>query len=191
MALVCGVEVSNLLDPASYLVCEETEVRVALRELNISGEEALDAYDISRVPHSEREGNVYSRGRAISLLKTCFSDIVVKDARGKVRDAWSFLWIPTFARFLHGLRTYYEKSSAASAAMGGEDTLPGFARFEKQLQWSAARWEECRDMLESLHVNSADGSSLFPWDDEFSVDVKTQRRLQGALCVVAFGVGTR
>ncbi|RXW12837.1 hypothetical protein EST38_g13015 [Candolleomyces aberdarensis] len=107
IATVCLVELHNMICLESYQPTNEELVAWRLQEDGISIDDALSLYDVSSVAYSSRMENIYSRGRAISVLKATLGRVTTQGEDGKTVDGWNDLFVPMLAWLLVALQGYY------------------------------------------------------------------------------------
>lgn len=140
----------------------------------MSVEDALTHYDVSATPYSQRMENVYSRGRAVALLKAVLGRLTIQDSRGNILEGWSELFIPMLAHLVVALRTYYQMAFEDREDDDGDNSddedelvdfiIPPLALFEHQLEWTEHRWPELAAAVKELSTDNYDSSCLLAWD---------------------------
>ncbi|KAF6761869.1 hypothetical protein DFP72DRAFT_1061170 [Ephemerocybe angulata] len=176
LLFACGIEMLNALSRDSYHPVGEEALGAAIAKRGMDTDTALDLYDISEVSHETRLHNACSRGRMQDLLERIFVRYTIVDEDGQDQDGWTFLWIPTFAWFIHALKDYYDRSLHVNdddSEDGGsergkdeeseEDAVPMGELFSRQMEWSASRWPELKSAVEELADRQEEVSSLV-WD---------------------------
>ncbi|RXW15232.1 hypothetical protein EST38_g10618 [Candolleomyces aberdarensis] len=191
MATVCLVELHNVISFSSYQPTNEELVAWRLQEDSISTGDALSLYDISAATYASRMENIYSRGRAIALLKAVLGRVTIQERGGKAVDGWGELFIPMLAQLIVALRGYYE--TAFERVEGGEDDedaegvdedgepdaeglqeqlgseqddffIPSKVLFHRQLQWVSSRWPELQAAVDKKLASEDDDNEFLAWD---------------------------
>ncbi|RXW11431.1 hypothetical protein EST38_g14424 [Candolleomyces aberdarensis] len=179
LATVCLAELQNVICGLSYLATNEDLFVWRLQEAGISADEALSEYDVSAATYSMRMENVYSRGRAIGLLKAVFARVTIQDSEGNAVEGWSELFIPMLAQLIVALRNYYQMAFENAEGDEGSDTtdedcqqrdddlvdftIPPSSLFYRQLEWTSSRWPELQAAVDRLSLDD-DNSSFLAWD---------------------------
>lgn len=186
MATVCLVELHNVICSSSYAPTNEELVAWRLQQDNISIDDALSLYDISATPYGSRMENIYSRGRAISLLKSILGRSTIHDEHGNKVDGWGELFIPMLAHLIAALRRYYETAflqvqdddDDSGAEEYDDFIVPPEDLFNHQLQWSTSRWPELQAAVKNSTSQDYDSKCL-AWDFPkvtITVDLPTPSR---------------
>lgn len=194
MATVCLVELHSVISFSSYQPTNEELVAWRLQEDNISIDDALSLYDISAATYASRMENIYSRGRAIALLKAVLGQVTIQDRDGKIVDGWGELFIPMLAQLIVALRGYYETAfeqveddeddedgeDAEGVDEDGEPDAEGLREqqdsehddffvpskdlFHRQLQWVSSRWPELQAAVDGKLASEDDNNEFLAWD---------------------------
>lgn len=188
MATVCLVELHNVICFSSYIPTNEELVAWRLHADGISIDDALSLYDISAATYGSRMENIYSRGRAISVLKSILGRVTIHDVDGNTVDGWGKLFIPMLAHLIAALQRYYEMAFMQVEGGGDDDmdkgadqdngsdadeeqrcaeydnfTVPLKILFDRQLEWSTSRWPELQAAVKESTSENYD-SEYLAWD---------------------------
>jgi hypothetical protein len=188
MATVCLVELHNVIFFSSYAPTEEELVAWRLQADGFSIDDALLLYDISAATYGSRMENIYSRGRAISVLKSILGRVTIHDVDGNTVDSWGKLFIPMLAHLIAALQRYYEAAFMQVEGGGDDDTdkgadqddgsgadeeqggaehddyiIPLKILFDRQLEWSTSRWPELEAAVKESTSENYDSECL-AWD---------------------------